>query len=387
MDDFDVSNIAQDIINAVKKEYQSMEHLNILILGKTGVGKSTLINSAFHEELAKTGVGKPVTEHIRPLSKRDFPLTIYDTPGLELSGSHTAEKLLAEVKTLVKKGIHSGSVSEAIHCIWYCISTPTHRIEQAEIDFLKGLCTDSYTRDVPIVIVLTQSYSTSDARALMREIEKERLPIDKIIPVLAKIYVIDGMVIKRPYGLEELMNAMDEIIPEAVRTTFTSVEKANLGLKKKAAHSAVLRAASRAATIGAVPIPVADATLLIPNQVAMIAKITSIFGISMPKGTIMAVLSGLLGTSGATIGGRTIVTSLLKLIPGAGSVVGGAISAATAAALTAALGEAYIIIMAGIASGELPADYLSSPEGKKKISEIFKQRLSLKRNKDGIVEP
>lgn len=40
--------------------------------------------------------------------------------------------------------------------------------------------------------------------------------------------------------------------------------------------------------------------------------------------------------------GRTIVSNLLKMIPGAGTIVGGVISATTAATLTLALGFAYI---------------------------------------------
>ena len=36
--------------------------------------------------MAETGVGKPVTDKIRKYEKPDFPLAIYDTPGLELGG-------------------------------------------------------------------------------------------------------------------------------------------------------------------------------------------------------------------------------------------------------------------------------------------------------------
>ncbi|NEQ83342.1 MAG: GTP-binding protein, partial [Moorea sp. SIO2I5] len=40
--------------------------------------------------------------------------------------------------------------------------------------------------------------------------------------------------------------------------------------------------------------------------------------------------------------GKVIVANLLKMIPGAGTVLGGAISGSTAAALTLALGLSYI---------------------------------------------
>ncbi len=371
-----MTQMADDIVKAVKTEYSSLNMLNVLILGKTGVGKSTLINSVFSENLAATGTGRPITEHIQPLRKNKFPLTIYDTPGLELSGGNSAENLLNEVSKLVKKGINSGSVDEAIHCIWYCISTPSHRIESSEIEFLKKLFSSTTTRNVPIIIILTQSYSKKDAKALMCEIQKERLPVERVVPVLAADYELDEDDIKKAYGLENLVDIMYQLIPEAVQSTFAAVQKSSIQLKKKEAHSIVAKAATKAAITGAVPIPFPDAAILVPEQISMLAKITSIFGIPMQKATLTAVLSAMIGTTGATNAGRAIVGTALKFIPGAGSVVGGAISAATASALTAALGEAYIVIMTGIASGEFPLSILTSPEGKKKMSEIFKAKLT-----------
>ena len=50
--------------NILNKSYQNSTHFNVLLLGKTGVGKSTLINGIFNfkeNEGAKTGEGKPIT--------------------------------------------------------------------------------------------------------------------------------------------------------------------------------------------------------------------------------------------------------------------------------------------------------------------------------------
>ncbi len=46
------------------KETTQMPMMNILLMGATGVGKSSLINGLFGEEVAKVGVGKSLTQHL-----------------------------------------------------------------------------------------------------------------------------------------------------------------------------------------------------------------------------------------------------------------------------------------------------------------------------------
>ena len=81
-------DVAEKIMAAIKNVQKNMTRLNIMVMGKTGAGKSTLINQVFSRNLAVTGVGKPVTQAIRKYELEDFPLAIYDTPGLELGGEN-----------------------------------------------------------------------------------------------------------------------------------------------------------------------------------------------------------------------------------------------------------------------------------------------------------
>ena len=131
-------DVAEKIMAAIKNVQKNMTRLNIMVMGKTGAGKSTLINQVFSRNLALTGVGKPVTQAIRKYELEDFPLAIYDTPGLELGGENAIEELLKEAKEVLSKGAMRG-ISETIHCIWYCVSTPSHRFEEAEVEFIKKI--------------------------------------------------------------------------------------------------------------------------------------------------------------------------------------------------------------------------------------------------------
>ncbi len=78
-------NIGDLFAKAIEKAVEERGHINVIIAGRTGVGKSTLINSVFQEKMADTGQGKPVTKNTREITKEGIPLTIFDTRGLEMA--------------------------------------------------------------------------------------------------------------------------------------------------------------------------------------------------------------------------------------------------------------------------------------------------------------
>lgn len=372
---------AEKIMVQIERKMEDLKTINLMILGKTGVGKSTLINSLFGEKRVMTGLGRPVTTDITKIPGDH--LTIYDTPGLELGGDNSMSKLLSQVVDVINKQVDEGTLDDAIHCILYCVSTPSHRFEDNEAEFINSLQARIKTHNIPIFIVLTQSFNKSDSAALKEYIASLNLKIKAIVPVLATAYYVDEDYTAKPRGVAELAQLISEAIPESVRDTFSAIQCANMELKKQKARAIVGASAAGAAAIGAVPIPFSDATLLVPEQIGMLAGITAAFGIPVDKAALSAILSATIGTGGLTLLGKTIVTNLVKLIPGAGSLVGGAISAATAATLTSALGEAYIVIMTMVAKGEVSPEFIKTQEGVKEIAKIFADKMKMARNSDG----
>lgn len=383
MTSISTGEMAQEVLRSIQKEYKSLNKFNIMVLGKTGVGKSTLINNLFSEKIVETGIGRPVTQEIKRVEKEGFPLALYDVPGLELSGTNNVDGLLEQILGEIARGVQNSNIDQAIHCICYCIGTPLHRFEQAEIDFLKEFINGASMYDVPIIIVLTQSYNKEEAKELKKAIRKEKLDVVSIVPILAEDFIINKMVVQKAYGLDKLAEVMLQVIPDTVKKTFIAIQCANLNMKIDKANSIVAVAAAGAAVTGASPIPLSDAAFLVPEEIAMMAKITATFGLPIAKGTLGTIISGTIGTAGATVLGKTVVANILKIIPIGGSIIGGVVSAATAAALTAALGEAYIAILVQICKGDITISELESEKGKQKIKEIFNSRLKVKRDKKG----
>lgn len=231
---------------------------------------------------------------------------------------------------------------------------------------------------VPIVVVLTQSFSKKKAQEMRQTLLNENLDIIQVIPVLAEDYEIEDLGIIKSYGLETLIKVMGEALPDELTKTLQHVQIVCLEEKKRLAQAAVATAVVAAVGEGAAPIPFSDCALLIPTQIGMITSITVIFGIDVNKNIITALLSSTIGAGGATILGKMVVTNILKFIPGAGTIIGGAISASTAGVITAALGEAYIGIMELVFKGEMSIDDLGTEKGKDAMSRMFEDLLKIK---------
>lgn len=53
--------VAELVAQAMAEANRQRGRLNLIVAGRSGVGKSTLINAVFGEELVATGQGRPVT--------------------------------------------------------------------------------------------------------------------------------------------------------------------------------------------------------------------------------------------------------------------------------------------------------------------------------------
>ncbi len=365
--------VSKQVMKKLGQEYKSLARLNIMVLGKTGVGKSTLINSIFEDKLAETGTGLPVTNDISMITQDDVPLVLYDTPGLELTGENDYDSLLSQVTKLIKDNFEDNIPGNEIHMILYCVSCASHRFEEAEADFLRKVTDAVKAYKVPVIVVLTQAFSREDAARLRQEIGEENLPIAGIVPILAEEYEFDEDLTVKPYGMDDLADMMDEVLPEAVRNTFVALETSNIGLKiKKARVVTNSFTAVAAAAAGLSPIPFVDAAALMPKQIGMLVGITMAFGFPVDNTTVPTLINGTWNAIGKEAWGKSWKSSLFKFVPGPGNVVTGAV----AGIITEAVGKTYTNVLADVCRGEVKLEDVNSEGYKDKIHDMFMELVN-----------
>ncbi|AFY68475.1 GTP-binding protein HSR1-related protein [Thalassoporum mexicanum PCC 7367] len=376
-DDFSLADIIKLIETASTQAEADMGQCNILVIGKTGVGKSTLVNAIFREELTETGTGRPITQHIRQYYKDGYPVTIYDTPGLELSPQQMEQTQL-DVSHLIDE-LRLESADRHIHVIWYCLNHESGRIEDVEADWLQLL---SEIKDVPTVLVLTQTLTRKQSE-FQTYLKSRNLPVNQIVPLLAKSKLINDEYEVKAHGLDRLVEVTLARLPEEAKKAFVREQITNIKLKANTALKYVGGYVTGAAGVGASPIPFSDAIALVPLQAAMLANINVIFGLQFDRAVMATILSGIGGTAGVTFAGRAIVANLLKLIPAAGTVAGAAISSTTAAALTFAMGLAYIELLKKVARAKLAGRQISNEQLRDTFADLYgKYARSGRRNLD-----
>ena len=120
------------------EESTCLEHVNVIVVGKTGCGKSTLINAVFKEELAKTGIGEPITDKITCYTKPESEYSIYDSPGIQIDPKQP-KRLKNDIINLIREKYKTKDINNFIHCIWYCFDAESRRIDFIEKDFVNSL--------------------------------------------------------------------------------------------------------------------------------------------------------------------------------------------------------------------------------------------------------
>ncbi|MDR1541366.1 MAG: GTP-binding DUF697 domain-containing protein [Clostridiales bacterium] len=327
---------------------------NVLVIGNSGVGKSTLINSVLGEERAETSWGPVGTTRELKLYEVDgVPFRLIDTVGFEPSFIKELQAINA-VKKWSRESAKTDHEDTVINVIWFCVDGAAAKLFPKTISNLSRAT--GIWKSVPVVVVITKSYSVPDrdrnieminnAFASQKALSKNLI---KILPVVASTFTLNDTAFAPPEGISELIDITNEIMPEGVKCGVKDIAKFKLMRKRALSQTLVGAATVAGVVVGAVPIPFSDAVLLGSTEVAMFNALAKIYEINKDEES-KQLINSIIEAGTVSMAAKTALGSL-KAIPVI-NVATSALNAIVAGVIIALLGEASMYAFEQIYLGE-----------------------------------
>jgi predicted GTPase len=163
-----------------------INHINFVVIGKAGTGKSTLINSILllpENKRAKEGDGTSITEKSTLYdSEKIQTIRMWDTQGIDYE--ITQNYILDEVTKLVNDGLEKGP-DHYINIILYC--TTGNRFQKEDGELIHQIMKLYPMENLPVIITQLQAYFKEDQKKM-----------EKIIPQILKDHFDSNIIEKIP---------------------------------------------------------------------------------------------------------------------------------------------------------------------------------------------
>ncbi|RKZ23628.1 hypothetical protein DRQ18_00030 [bacterium] len=390
------------VIKEIKEYVTESRPPSLFLIGRSGHGKSSLINSLTNREVAEVGDVKPTTPETRCYNIVFEGLysswNVCDSRGLfETTTPEGAS--LENAKERLKKDLVEKKPDILLHVV---SATEVRNLEQDFIVYkeIQHVLEKELGVLPPTIMVLTKVDHLGNPREwppeeypekkkiirevldyMLCDVIKGKLGEDvNLVPLVAgepeRGYVVEGKVEKMAgyigiipvcalagewWNIEKLSEFIGSKLPASAVLQFFQAQRRK-GLMKKFAGKMVNIFSRIAGGIGASPMPISDIMVLLPLQYSLIALIASLSCRKMSQETVEEFLAACRTTTLVGIGLRELFRQLIKIFIGPGAVL----SAAIAAAGTWVIGQGAIWYF---------FDGITGKELLRRMKEIWKEKI------------
>lgn len=357
--EFVKKSVIGEAIKSIEEDILQSRNPRFYLVGRSGHGKSSLINTLCGKVVATVGHTKPesVGSDVYQIPFPDLYACwdVVDSRGIfESTGAGGTEKI--DVVEYLKKDI----VKHRPDIILHVISSKETRAMAEDFKALDAI--NLHLKETlgylpPAIMVLTHCDNEKPSNewpiqsamkfgSISQRLEyvakdilvSESVPLNKVFPYkgisiqnwrayCAIVPVVCAQDEERLWNIDTLQELIGEKLPKSALLGFAQASRQQK-LLENLSRGITKRFAGAAAAVGSSPIPVSDIAILVPLQSLLIAIIAGLSCRKVDSDTVKEYLAAVGIDLAGGVGLRLIAQQLIKFIPIVGSVLSGAIAAA-----------------------------------------------------------
>ena len=280
---------------------------NILVCGKTGVGKTSLIQAVTHRGVvpdSAIGDGCATTQGFQVYETE--AANFIDSEGMN-PGTQSVDDYADFIIDEMVDRLETEDSGNLIHNVWYCIDGSGARVQETDAKLIR-----TFRENMLLVVTKSELMRKEQIEEMMNEL-LELLPREQIVMVSAENKTGLAQLIARARAMSmDAMKAAEheiEAFQDRWQEYYDSMLEDWRENVSEEADSYINWAAGRAAAIAVVPLPLVDIVPLVANETYMIYRLAEVYGIPVDD----TVITMILGCAGGSIAGK-IAASLLPIL-------------------------------------------------------------------------